>query len=83
MNRLMLAQLEQKFKNEIGCRSNSTDYKVLIILILAFMTCMDSIHSEKVSKLTYFQLLDLFLNSIARLVALDFNTYSNFLAEND
>ena len=64
MNNVILKQLEDRLKLEVGESTNSnSDYSYIIILIIIFMTTFDVICGEKLCYKNYFQLLDLFLEN--------------------
>ena len=82
MNYTLLKQLETKFKMLINCDYEMSDYKNLVILIIAFMTTISAIDGDKVITFNYFQLLELFVNNF-NLVYMTRSEYLDFLATNN
>lgn len=82
MRKDMILQLENLLKKKIGIKNNSSlNLTYLILLIVLFMTSLDTVNGVKCSSLTYFQLLDIFIEHMNPLFSLTTDNYFIYLED--
>ena len=77
MNSELLKQLESRLKKKLGC-SSDFNYENVVLLILLFMTSLDTICGRNTKLFTYFELLDTFLER-PRILSVKPENYPIFL----